>query len=763
MKFKSEYFETADDLVRAKDDAWEGVKTRRERLDIIRKFTNMQRLMTDDEAEKLGRTEITNFGLSHRDMLQIESQITSMVTTTNALVEVIVDTDNAEKDYQTSLRISEAINRGAIHFKGKFANLWRKIGGEVTIAGGTPVTNNPRYGWLPEIRADMFFPKATPLDAEQVSYAFDPKELSIHDLKHMLAAIGEGESRYIVRENVEHLIEILEEQVRDNRKDQGSSHGFEVTEAVRDGKAERSTTVSAWDYFEVKYDDKGNQYVSRTLFTDGIDGTATTERGTREDNKRRASARIIDYVEKAYPSATDWLHMVFVDSEIGGVKTLDTCRGIAELIYPSALELEDLINLTLEGDKIRAKPKIQLGDANPDDVARWNIVEDMYAPAGVSEMEFKGNSQGLMTPFSLLRQNAAGLASSSVSNSGRGGELRQQALERQENSAQLIGNRLAESYNHLESILETLVWRLLAGDTKPGTEGYHETMWVRAYLDRYDIPYKDLAKREHNRFQYIRVRAKRVIGNGDVQQRVETADWLMSNIMNYAPATRPLVVQQATSLRTQDPDLAEYLVKVPQAILNAQKITAENEYSTIERRAALGQTIPIAPDDIHQDHIPVHLIDMQAMVAMAQMRPWDKLDVLQFAGLAEHTGEHLQVLMGNPLTNPEAKSFLQDYQNIVASAQAVVQEVEERLGSEQGQLTAREQAEVELKTAELQLKAQALGLKIEDTQRLWASREARNKLSQRSQYAREVGESQRLQLDNKRIETQAVSRQSAQQ
>jgi uncharacterized protein YfaQ (DUF2300 family) len=119
--------------------------------------------------------------------------------------------------------------------------------------------------------------------------------------------------------------------------------------------------------------------------------------------------------------------------------------------------------------------------------------------------------------------------------------------------------------------------------------------------------------------------------------------------------------------------------------------------------------------------------------------------------------------LGNPLTNPEAKSFLQDYQNIVASAQAVVQEVEERLGSEQGQLTAREQAEVELKTAELQLKAQALGLKIEDTQRLWANREARAKLSQRSQYAREVGESQRLQLDNKRIETQAVSRQSAQQ
>lgn len=756
MDFKSRYFETAEDLVRAKDNAWDGVKTRRKRLDTIRKFTNMQRLMTDEEAEKLGRTEITNFGLTHRDMLQIESQFTSMVTTTNALVEVIVDTDNAEKDYQLGLRMSEAINRGAVHFKGKFANLWRKVAGEITIAGGVPVTNCPRYGWLPELREDMFFPKATPLDAEKVTYAFDPRELSLHELKQMLAAIGDGKGKYMARENIEHLIKILEEQIEDNRKDQGSSHGFGVTEAVRDGKAERAQTVSAWDYFEVKYDEKGNQYVSRTLFTDGISGTTETV-----DSKTADSARIIDHMEKAYPSATDWLHMVFVDSEIGGVKNVDTCRGIAELVYPSALELEDLINLTLEGDKIRAKPKIQLtSEANIDDVIKWDIVADMYAPAGVQEMEFRSSSQNLMTPFAMLRQNSAGLSASSVANSGRGGELRQQALERQENSAQLTGNRLAEGYNHLESLLETLVWRLLAGDAKPGTDGYHETMWVRAYLDRYQIPYKDLAKREHGRFQYIRVRAKRVIGNGDAQQRIETSDWLMSNIMNYAPATRPLVVQQATALRTQDPDLAEYLVKVPQAILNAQKITAENEFSTIERRAALGQTIPVAPDDVHQDHIPVHLVDMQSMVAMAQMRPWDKLDVLQFAGLAEHTGEHLNILMSNLLTNPEAKAFLPDYQNIVASASAIVQEVEERLGSEQGQLSAKEQAEVELKTAQLQLEAQKLGLKIEDTRKIWENRAAREQISRRSQFAREVAEAKRLELDNKRIETQAAKQQS---
>lgn len=759
-KFKSQYFETADDLVKAKDDAWEQVETRRQRLGVIRKFTNMQRTMTDEEAEQLGRTEITNFGLSHRDMLQVESQFTSMVTTTNALVEVVVDTDNAEKDQVTGMRISEAINRGAVHWKGKFANFWRKVAGEITIAGGVPVTQHQKYGWLPDIRVDMFFPRETALDAELVPYAFDPRELTLHDLKDLLNSMKSGPGSRVERENVEGLIKVLEEQVEYNRKDTGTSHNFEVTEAVRDGKADRTTSVSAWEYFEIKYDDKGEQYVSVTLFTDGLCGTEDYRRQLGE--KKESAARIITYDDKAFKSATDWLHMIFVDSEIGGVKTIDTCRGLAELTYPSALELEDLMNLVIEGDKIRAKPKIRLtDDANADDVKKWDIVADMYAPKGVEELEFKGNSQGLLTPFSVLKANAAGLASSAVSNSGRGGELRQQAVERQENSAQLTGNRMAEGYNHLESVLETAVWRLLAGDVKPGTEGYHETMWVRNYLDRYDIPYKELAERKHGRFQYIRVRAKRVIGNGDSQETVATADWLMANIMSFEPAARPLVLQKATSLRTSDPDLAEYLVKVPKTILNAQKITAENEFSTIERRAALGQTIPVAQDDIHQDHIPVHLVDMQAMVAMAEMRPWDKLDVAQFAGLAAHTGAHIQVLMGNPLTNPEAKAFLPDYQNIVASASAVVQEVEERTGSEQEALTPKERAEVEIAVAKLQLEAQKLGLKVEDTQRLWTNREERSALSRRAQFTREINEDKRHRLDTVRVAQQGRQQQSA--
>jgi hypothetical protein len=327
----------------------------------------------------------------------------------------------------------------------------------------------------------------------------------------------------------------------------------------------------------------------------------------------------------------------------------------------------------------------------------------------------------------------------------------------------LTTNRLSEGYNHLESILETVVWRLLAGDAKPGTDGYHETMWVRAFLDQYEIPYKELAKREHGRFQYIRVRVKRSIGNGDLVQKRETADWLMQNQMNYPPQSRPLVVQQATILRTDDPDLAERLVQVPQAIINAQKITAENEFDTIRRRAAIGQSIPIGMDDVHQDHIQVHLLDLQSLLGQDQFIPWTRLDVLQFAALAEHTADHVQVLMSNPETAPEAKLYLRDFQNLIQAAQPIVDRVDETEGSETDQLTAKERAELELKFAAEERKNKEFVLKAADMQKLWEQREARDTIARRKQYASEVQNDRRLQLDAVRVMDQSRQQQQSPQ
>lgn len=757
MNFKSEYFDTVDELVQAKDDARITTSDRRERLTTIRKFVNMMNTMTEEEAEEMGRTEITNHGLTYRDMLQNETQLVSMVTGTNSLLDVIVDTDSPEMDITTGQRISEAINRYVIHYKGKFANFWRKVAGEIVIAGGSPVTMPETYGWLPQLRPDMIFPPETPLDAEEVPYCFDPKELTMSDLKNLRKAVSREKGRMIDVEAVDELIEKIEDQVKNNTRESDTGLVEERAKSIRQKKIERIVTISSWWFYEIKHDENtGNSYVSATLFVDSVSGLIFKD---NQGDRSSLAAKVIAYIDKVEDYACDWLHMAVVDSEIGGVKNTDTLRGMAELVYPSALEMEELMNLLIEGDKIRARPKVRItNEANPEDVAKWDIMRDLYAPAGVEEMPFKNDSRGLQTPLALLTQNAANISTSHISNGPQGGELRQQALERQQNSSMLQSNRIAEAYNHLEAILESVVWRVLAGNTKVGTEGYREIMAVRDYLDRYGIDYKKLAERRHGKFVFLRIRAKRTIGNGDRKQQVETADWLMNNIQAYEPAARPLVIHKATTLHTQDPDLADALVKIPKPIINAQKITAENEYDTIRRRAPLGQTLPVAQDDIHQDHIPVHLLDLQAHVATHQHRPWDMLDVLIFAGAVEHVGEHIKILLANPVTNGEAKVFIQDFQNIAQAAQAIVAEVEESQGSEQTQLTPKEQADLELKWAQYQLEATKVGIKVEDMQRLWSNREARSQLSRRQQFTREINEDRRLKLDQQRVEEQAKAK-----
>lgn len=746
--FESQFFKSPDELVEAKCRAWTNVEPKRKRLDIVRKFTNMLDTMTDEEAEELNRTEITNHGQTYRAMQQQETLFTSMVTGTNALLEIIVDTDNPESDLTQGAEMTRILNEGAIHRRGKFLNFWSKAGGEIVIAGGIPATQTEKYGWLPSLRMDMFFPKGTSLDSEEITYAFDPTELTHDDLKKFEATARGTDGQIIKQKSVKALLKALEAQIKDNTKDSGG-HGEATSKSVRDDKGQLATSISAWYYYEVKYDDKGDQYVSSTLFTDGF-GTLNLPSTSKKNSG--CAAQVIAYWEKAYDSAADWLHMISVDSEIGGVKDMDTLRGVAEIIYPSAAEMEELLNLILEGDKIRAKPRLQVGEgANMDDIMKWNAGQDTFVPTGLAEFEFRTSSQGLQTPLAQLGANAAGIAASSVANTGRDGELRQQAVERQENSAMLSSKRLSEAYIHLDAVLETVVWRLLMAPTKAGTEGYNEIRWVRAQLERAGVPYKELAKREFGRFKFLKVRAKRTMGNGSRAQQLETSEWLMANIMAYPPATRPSIIYAATLLRTQDPDFAKSVVRPPQAIINAQKITAENEADTIRRRAPSGWVMPVSPEDIHQDHIPIHLLDMQAVLAGNDVVPWNKRDLIEFAGLAQHTIDHIFILLSNPATAGEAKVFQQDYQNLVAAAAPIAERLQEEEGSEFNQLTAKEQADIELKWAQHQLDAAKFGFQVEGQKSLQQSRAARETISRRSQYAKEVDSDRRLKLDAARV------------
>lgn len=144
------------------------------------------------------------------------------------------------------MRLSQAINLGAIHRKGKFGNFWRKVSGEIVIAGGGAVTMPEKYGWLPRLNPDMFFPGDTSLDAEGVTYAFDPKELGVADLKKLRKAVRGESGAYISAEGVDALLKYVEDKIKNQTTRDNANDGITVSIRSKTGTANSSVTVSAY-------------------------------------------------------------------------------------------------------------------------------------------------------------------------------------------------------------------------------------------------------------------------------------------------------------------------------------------------------------------------------------------------------------------------------------------------------------------------------------------------------------------------------------
>lgn len=749
IKFNSAYFDTVEDLIGEKNNLLMSGREKREKVDAVRAFTNGMTTMSEEEAKESNRTEITNHMFGYRNIQQVETQYNSIYTESNTLLEVQVDTDNPELDFKLSTIITNKLNR-AIYDKGRFGNLWRSVSGELPIAAVAALMFDSKQGWCPKLQTNMLFPKGTGFIAADCTYAFAPRELTMADLKRLAKAV-KGDSKFIDKQTIESMIESLEEQIKRNSGGVSSTEDddFEISPSVDEQDSitrERSTTLNAWLYFEVTHE-SDQEVVSMTIFTESI----------QIGNKSLAS-EIIAHRPKAFNSPDAWLHFIVADSEIGGVATIDKAKGIAQLTYNSDSNREELFNYFIEGAKERAKPKYTVDStADIDDVLMWNPKEDPFAPQGIQEFQMRAPSGDLFTPFEILGQNSASLSAGGFSNAGRGGESRNQTLERQSNTGVIKNSRMSEVYQNTDMLFAQILDRFFNSQSNVGSDDWADIHWFRAEMERelkekLGVDWKKLAVRKYDRFTYLKVKAVRSIGDGDRTHQVDISSWLMENLSAFQPQVRPFIIHRATQTVTKDPDLADFLVRKPDILLSAQKVTAENEYDTILRRAALGELISTNVDDVHQDHLAVHIKDLQAHLSRHQVAPWNRADVLGFAGMVEHIGEHLQILLGNKDTIEEGKIFSQGLQQVVQAAASVVDDVNEAEGNEENQLTDKERADIELKTMDMQLKAQKLGLDMEAHKELVKSRNARQALIARGTYSREIFEARRLNIQDKQTD-----------
>lgn len=720
FKIHSDIHEDVSSMIESKDVTVRENLDRIEREKTVHAFTNLRDTMTEEEQNEAGREEITNFGSTLRAAQTNIAPLEAIVIGSDSLVEANVDFNDPNRDHLLAVEIGVVANKWFFSGNEKYHHEWRTTVGCGYIGGGGALNwDDQDSGLFPHYNQNLFFPKGTKLSPEEVTFAFERREMNIHDLKELMASVDDDEEgEYVSHGAIKDLIANIKSQVSSETTYRNIERtGVDLDEgSARDNGMIARTTFDVWIYWEVRNPKEKQPFVSKVIFVDGCTiSPARDEKGKKIGKSESKEARgIIAQVEEAFDDPLDWLVMCVFDEEIGGQKTFDTLRGTAEAYYKPAVLIEELRNVEIEGAMQTARMTLIAKEgANPDEVLDFQLGVDLFAPSNVEVLQLPNTGNQIRPVVSDLMQTVSGIASSGHSNTGRGQELRQQAIERQDNTQTIKGNKITKAYMIQDRILDRVVGRGLILSPDQDTEDYRRIKGFQEELDRKIVTIynlvddtsnddietpetalkkaakirKKVGERNYGRFKYLTVKTRRNATGLDRPNEIENAEFIMRMIeTGRVPAQNvPVLLERAAAYQTQNVDIAGLLTNKPEPVSSEQQERAAAEFDTIRRRASAGVILPVGPRDIDEDHVEAHTLDLIAFVNSHGLRPWDQLKVAEFAAVIQHTGEHIERMRQRPESGGVARQKMIELQEIVKQAGGIIQVLEEQKAAQENE------------------------------------------------------------------------------
>ena len=342
VELESDIHENIDSLIQGKSTTVTDNVSRLERYDIVHAFTNMRDTLTEEERNEEGIQEIINFGTTFRSAQINIAPLESIVTGTDSVCEVVVDFNDPNRDHLVGVDISNVANQWLFQSNERFLQFWRTAVGIGYLAGGGPaIFDEQDVGLFPVFNKNFLFPKGTSLDPDEMTYAYERREFTINQLKELIANTDDDD-KTVSKEALESIVEEVKSQIEGNSASRnGSTEGVDLEKNSARDDSYSKATFEIWGYWEVRcYPDdhsdkkkRGMKYVSHILFTDKC---VIGNNDKKEGSEQKA---ILFQEEIAFENPADWLVMLVFDEEIGGEKTVDTLRGIAEAFYKPAVKV----------------------------------------------------------------------------------------------------------------------------------------------------------------------------------------------------------------------------------------------------------------------------------------------------------------------------------------------------------------------------------------------------------------------------------------
>lgn len=711
MKIKS-YFKDHEAMLAEADqliteDRWDA-----EDRATIQDFYNGRETMTKAEAELRGTQNVTNHLFGYDSINLAQTQLMGLYTKDEVMWNLkfphVVQHDRRRQELCATQKWN-AIMKKSRRFKPE----WKSLTGEATLHGNGTLMFLDNEDWCPRFRR-LYVPRGTGILADEVPYCVAPDYLTLPELETALEQTldrkDNGWPTYWKEKDLRITIDTLKGNIGGTGNTSFTANNISVDEQREQARAGADNGAGLRTRIPVYYFYYKNENGSFDL-TILPRLTATQKKEAVE--KRAYYPRALYERKDLFEKPCYFLHPFFIDCEIGGRSSWHRVMGLGRLNYQPDVEAEEFFNDAMQGSREQLRRLYQVGSA-----ADWEMLKTWASGSGptnvlppgvtLAEARMAPNFQHAFTAIDMLmglsRKNSTG----HIANPGdqKANELEVNAIERQGRNAEALSSRIADIYECCDALGHEIFRRFIAESPMESDSGYKEIMEFQRAMKAEGISLAHLRAEKDEKYINFDVKTSRAVGDGSKVKQAMANQMMMQRLPLFSAEAQQIILRRITAEETGDYDFAKELVPYQKKEDPDQIQRADQENDTCDKQGIIGAIPQLNNDDLHPVHLGQHFKSMQADLARAEVRPWDKVDLAGFKAKGGHCAMHVQALEQNPEGKDAANQFKQQLQALAKQGQEHEQNINQQ--QEKNNLSPVEQKDIEIKERKQSLAEQTL-------------------------------------------------------
>ena len=737
---KALFTEESDIIEELRDMESEESSNREDRARII-EFYHGDSPVNPDDLQAMGLKYNVNWLSGHQVMSdaveQIQSVHTKPVVTYRYTLKNAPEQFKVEWEQKFSRKLNEVLKDS-----GRYLKQALDVSAESVFFGtGLPYWKDKKCPFFESLPLSKHLvPRGAPQDILQIGYDAYITTMSIADMMHYINVTENDSKSGWDKSALKKLIMLI---YNHSLKEPSVSVNWDNPEDYAKMKASGSevdrfarTEIEVYHFHQVRYDLVGHPIERRILLKDDVENYI--QEGERGVNTLDIPTQIY-FNDHAFNSQSSRISPVHLATNLSADPKWHQILGLGYLNFEIDTQIEMLLNRINEHiDESMRNLWVASDSADAEELETFLFRHNGVVPEGLQLLQNRIQPQieGAFDVVHYFTQQRALNGRGDYSNQGgTADKLEVQFQAEQMATADRFSNRISRHNLYWARVGHEIATRFVNREMVNEDDGYSECQELIEYMDREGI---DL---DYFNPDNIRCVITRLPGDGNSTRQGRIYMHYQENIDRYDPEVKPEILREMHYIATGDYEQAERLIKHGETRDQTQVYIALTENNIMRVQ---GISPPLDQSHIDTEHLPIHLKDMETILAEVSESGTNKIATENtFTIIGSHAMQHIKRLQqfGQTDAANQFQQVLQQLAQVWDRVANVTPTEQEQPGPEQQQ----QQREDNIKERKIQV----------DEKRLELDRErevATNMKYMRTQEHREEQAAQQLALQEKQLQ-----------